>query len=392
MAVDLRKTYSNGSLEMLYNYENETLKQATNVLYQFPPDSQSVVQVKGQPYKPVRLHLTPVLHRGNHDSEMIVEHQGKDGKLFICFMLRKGTNPSLSFPLKEFSLDGFMSHCTTNQYYKTASKGHVLLCTSVMDVGNDFPSIYGTAKKKYKEIFEPNVFNVLNSIMTLVDNKNKVIDIEIENVLLKKGKKRDVVEGFSTNGHQEVDVETYMECSLLHDEDGGVDFDEYAVSPLGVSNHKRGNQILGMFLGIILTFILTVFIWPIFAVDLLGSIKFLQNKFYPGFFETRLAFILFISQLIFFILFAVLLGLGNEGITAEKGDKSQERVEGTLVTTGLYFLIIFFGGAAGIRNKVASGDLNYTYNPAIKFLGENDILKTFVVYSFHPMLHCKYSE
>lgn len=392
MAVDLRKTYSNGSLEMLYNYENETLKQATNVLYQFSRDSQSVVQVKGQPYKPVRLHLTPVLHSGNHDSEMIVEHQGKDGKLFICFMLRKGTNPSLSFPLKEFSLDGFMSHCTTNQYYKTASKGHVLLCTSVMDVGNDFPSIYGTAKKKYKEIFEPNVFNVLNSIMTLVDNKNKVIDIEIENVLLKKGKKRDVVEGFSTDGHQDVDVDTYMECSLLHDVDGGLDFDEYAVSPLGVSNHKRGNQILGMFLGIILTFILTVFIWPIFAVDLLGSIEVLQQDFSYWFFETWLAFVLSLFQIIFFILFAVLLGLGNEGNTAAKGDKSQERVEGTLVTTGLYFLIIFFGAAAGIRHKVASGGSKYYYQSEIQFLGTNDKLNTFIVYSFNPMLQCKHRK
>ena len=97
-------------------------------------------------------------------------------------------------------------------------------------------------------------------------------------------------------------------------------------------------------------------------------------------------------QIIFFILFAVLLGLANEGNTAAKGDKSQERVEGTLVTTGLYFLIIFFGAAAGIRHKVASGGSKYYYQPEIQFLGTNDKLNTFIVYSFNPMLQCKHRK
>lgn len=350
MAVDLRKTYSNGSLEMLYNYENETLKQATNVLYQFSRDSQSVVQVKGQPYKPVRLHLTPVLHSGNHDSEMIVEHQGKDGKLFICFMLRKGTNPSLSFPLKEFSLDGFMSHCTTNQYYKTASKGHVLLCTSVMDVGDDFPSIYGTAKKKYKEIFEPNVFNVLNSIMTLIDNKNKVIDIEIENVLLKKGKKRDVVEGFGTNGnhdntnhhHDITDTETYMECSLLHDVDGGVDFDEYAVSPLDYDRHKRGHEILSTVLGVVVVLVGSIFIVPMLTIDILGSLMVQYEDYYKG--------ILIFLQVVFFVLAWVFIGIG------------ESKNKGGILTAGIYFIFIWLGAGIGSRMKIYGNTNDFEVN------------------------------
>ena len=337
MAVDLRKTYSNGSLEMLYNYENETLKQATNVLYQFPPDSQSVVQIKGQPYKPVRLHLTPVLHSGNHDSEMIVEHQGKDGKLFICFMLRKGTNPSLSFPLKEFSLDGFMSHCTTNQYYKTPSKCHVLLCTSVMDVGDDFPSIYGTAKKKYKEIFEPNVFNVLNSIMTLVDNKNKVIDIEIENVLLKKGKKRDVVEGFNT-----AEPDTFMECSLLEDVDGGVDFEEYAVSPLDYDKHKRGHEILSTVLGVVVVLVGSIFIVPMLTIDILGSLMVQYEDYYKG--------ILIFLQVVFFVLAWVFIGIG------------ESKNKGGILTAGIYFIFIWLGAGIGSRMKIYGNTNDFEVN------------------------------
>jgi hypothetical protein len=338
MAVDLRKTYSNGSLEMLYNYENETLKQATNVLYQFPRDSQSVVQVKGQPYKPVRLHLTPVLHSGNHDSEMIVEHQGKDGKLFICFMLRKGTNPSLSFPLKDFSLDGFVSHCTTNQYYKTASKGHVLLCTSVIDVGDDFPSIYGTAKKKYKEIFEPNVFNVLNSIMTLVDNKNKVIDIETENVLLKKGKKRDIVEGFSEN----TEPDTFMECSLLEDVDGGVDFEEYAVSPLDYDRHKRGHEILSTVLGVVVVLVGSIFIVPILTIDILGWLMVQYEYYYK--------IILIFLQVVFFVLAWVFIGIG------------ESKNKGGILTAGIYFIFIWLGAGIGSRMKIYGNTNDFEVN------------------------------
>ena len=370
MAVDLRKTYSNGSLEMLYNYENETLKQATNVLYQFPRDSQSVVQVKGQPYKPVRLHLTPVLHSGNHDSEMIVEHQGKDGKLFICFMLRKGTNPSLSFPLKDFSLDGFVSHCTTNQYYKTASKGHVLLCTSVIDVGDDFPSIYGTAKKKYKEIFEPNVFNVLNSIMTLVDNKNKVIDIETENVLLKKGKKRDIVEGFSEN----TEPDTFMECSLLEDVDGGVDFEEYAVSPLDYDRHKRGHEILSTVLGVVVVLIGSIFIVPILTIDILGSLMVQYEDYYKG--------ILIFLQVVFFVLAWVFIGIG------------ESKNKGGILTAGIYFIFIWLGAGIGSRMKIYGNTNDFEVNEGRyeipnprNYLGpeKHMQLNEMVAMFFHPM-------
>lgn len=338
MAVELRKTYQKGSLEMFYNYESESLKQATNILYQFPPDSSSIVQVKGQTYKPVRLHLTPVLHTGNHDNELIVEHEGKSGKLFLCFMLKKGTNGELSFPLKEFSLDGFMSHCTNNQYYRTSTKDHVLLCTSHINVADDFPQVYGTAKKKYKEIFEPNVFNVLNSIMTLIDNKTKIVDIEMENVVLKKAKKRNnIVEGFAPDGVHEMHAnttETYMECSLLEDADGNLDFSEYAISPLQTDAPQQALEVFTILMTMGLVIFVCAIVFPLAQYEIFTKI----GINYMWIVNTALHIVLFIVSLSLFI----------TGAKKKKKNKNVVLSE-SKSTTGIYFLVMWLSHGIGTR-------------------------------------------
>ena len=337
MAVELRKTYKNGSLEMLYNYQSESLKQATNVLYEFPSDSSSIVQVKGQPYKPVRLHLTPVLHSGDHDNELVVEHEGKSGKLFLCFMLKKGTNAQLSFPLKEFSLDGFMSHCTNNQYYRTSTKDHVLLCTSYINVADDFPQVYGTAKKKYKEIFEPNVFNVLNSIMTLIDNKTKVVDIEIESVVLRKAKKRNnIVEGFASELVHKIHAdttETYMECSLLEDADGNLDFSEYAISPLQTDAPQQALEVFTILMTMGLVIFVCAIVFPLAQYEIFTKI---EKVTYMWIANTALHLVLFIVSISLFI------------AGAKKKNKNVALSE-SKSTTGVYFLVMWFSHGIGTR-------------------------------------------
>lgn len=337
MAVELRKTYQKGSLEMLYNYQSESLKQATNVLYQFPSDSSSIVQVKGQPYKPVRLHLTPVLHIGDHDNEMIVEHEGKSGKLFLCFMLKKGTNAQLSFPLNEFSLDGFMSHCIDNQYYRTTTKDHVLLCTRHINVADDFPQVYGTAKKKYKEIFEPNVFNVLNSIMTLIDNKTKVVDIEIESVVLRKAKKRNnIVEGFAPDGVHKIHAdttETYMECSLLEDADGNLDFSEYAISPLQTDAPQQALEVFTILMTMGLVIFVCAIVFPLAQYEIFTRSNLVHWMYYANPIINMVLFILFISL--------VSAGAADK----KKGVASSESKS----TTGVYFLVMWLSHGIGTR-------------------------------------------
>lgn len=351
MAVELRKTYQNGSLEMFYNYESESLKQATNILYQFPPDSSSIVQVKGQPYKPVRLHLTPVLHIGDHDNEMIVEHEGKSGKLFLCFMLKKGTNGELSFPLKEFSLDGFMSHCTDNQYYRTTTKDHVLLCTRHINVADDFPQVYGTAKKKYKEIFEPNVFNVLNSIMTLIDNKTKVVDIEIESVVLKKAKKRNnIVEGFAPDRVHEIHAnttETYMECSLLEDADGNLDFSEYAISPLQTDAPQQALEVFTILMTMGLVIFVCAIVFPLAQYEIFTKIDKIN---YMWIANTAL-------HIVLFILFISLTVAG--AVDKKKGVDSSESKSKS--TTGVYFLVMWLSHGIGTRFWLNGNGKDFTF-------------------------------
>lgn len=357
MAVELRKTYQNGSLEMLYNYQSESLKQATNVLYQFPPDSSSIVQVKGQPYKPVRLHLTPVLHTGDHDNELVVEHEGKSGKLFLCFMLKKGTNAQLSFPLKEFSLDGFITHCTNNQYYRTSTKDHVLLCTSYINVADDFPHVFGTAKKKYKEIFEPNVFNVLNSIMTLIDNKTKVVDIEMENVLLKKAKKRNnIVEGFADVNEYAIhaeNTETYMECSLLEDADGNIDFSEYAVSPLKSNASQQALDVFTILMTMGLVIFVCAIVFPLAQYEIFTTLRINVNWMF------------YVNPIIHMVLFILFISLVTAGaVEKKKGVASSESKS----TTGIYFLVMWLSHGIGTRFWLNSN--NFTFQAIFQDQGQ----------------------
>lgn len=247
MAVELRenKEHKKGTLEFLFSYEEnddeEKLTYFTEYSYGFPQSNTQTIEMKQNTYIAESLRITPKLHKGSHDAELVVIHShksrfGKEVKFMVCFYLKKATNddmPDIQLPLKTLSLDTWMSHEKNPQYYKTRNDYHVVICPGPLTIDkDDLNQLQGNSKSLYKELMEPEVFDVLRSIVTLQDNStNRVIDTSTATLNRKLVQQEStVVEGFGVG-------DSYMECEILE----GDDSDEYEVYALSLKNNSIQN-------------------------------------------------------------------------------------------------------------------------------------------------------
>ena len=251
MAVELRenKEHKKGTLEFLFSYEEndndeEKLTYFTEYSYGFPQSNTQTIEMKQNTYIAESLRITPKLHKGSHDAELVVIHShksrfGKEVKFMVCFYLKKATNddmPDIQLPLKTLSLDTWMSHEKNPQYYKTRNDYHVVICPGPLTInGDDLNQLQGNSKSLYKELMEPEVFDVLRSIVTLQDNStNRVIDTSTATLNRKLVQQEStVVEGFQEGGGDH----SYMECEILE----GDDSDEYEEKVLSLKNNSIQN-------------------------------------------------------------------------------------------------------------------------------------------------------
>jgi hypothetical protein len=242
MAVELRenKEHKKGTLEFLFSYQEndndeEKLTYFTEYSYGFPQSNTQTIEMKQNTYIAESLRITPKLHKGSHDAELVVIHShksrfGKEVKFMVCFYLKKATNddmPDIQLPLKTLSLDTWMSHEKNPQYYKTRNDYHVVICPGPLTInGDDLNQLQGNSKSLYKELMEPEVFDVLRSIVTLQDNStNRVIDTSTATLNRKLVQQEStVVEGFQEGGGDH----SYMECEILEGDDSD-EYEEYAL-------------------------------------------------------------------------------------------------------------------------------------------------------------------
>ena len=246
MAVELRenKEHKKGTLEFLFSYQEndndeEKLTYFTEYSYGFPQSNTQTIEMKQNTYIAESLRITPKLHKGSHDAELVVIHShksrfGKEVKFMVCFYLKKATNddmPDIQLPLKTLSLDTWISHEKNPQYYKTRNDYHVVICPGPLTIDkDDLNQLQGNSKSLYKELMEPEVFDVLRSIVTLQDNStNRVIDTSTATLNRKLVQQEStVVEGFHEGNH------SYMECEILE----GDDLDEYEVYALPLKENS----------------------------------------------------------------------------------------------------------------------------------------------------------
>jgi hypothetical protein len=117
------------------------------------------------------------------------------------------------------------------------------------------PDIKGNAKSIYKELFEPNTFDVLSSIITLQDKNAQQTVTTLPIQLSEKWfeSKDKTKEGFgSLKGEG-----TYMECVAL-DEDTNDEIADYAVVPLKQSGTAKAYSTVVYGLGSVLILIMFI--------------------------------------------------------------------------------------------------------------------------------------
>ena len=250
MSVEIKRsklsttTTSSSSLEeILYQYSVKDELQFTHPqFYSFPREAESLIEYQSKVYRAKTLHLTPPLHKGKHIGEILIEHEyisettGKSESLWVCFFMGKSQQSSgLEFPLKTESLDKCMSQCKDSALlYKSRNDFPVLICTKPVLVGPTVPDpLKGNGKTLYKELLEPDVFDVLSSIVTLQDSQ---IASQVEANPVRVSKKlfsptfhlvSTGQEGFTTDASN-----TWMECELL-EENPGDSLGSYTVTSLG---------------------------------------------------------------------------------------------------------------------------------------------------------------
>ena len=248
MSVEIKKSKASttgASLEeILYQYPvKDDLRFTHDQFYSFPREAQSLFEYQSKLYHAKKIHLTPPLHKGKHFGEILIEHEyieestGKSEILWVCFFMVKGQR-GLDFPLKTNSIEQCMSQCKSSALlYKSRNGYPVLICTQPVQVGPTVPTtMKGNPKSLYKELLEPDVFDVLSSIVTLQDSH---IVSQVDAVPVRVSKKLFSPLAPSSNVVSTTDTiqegfyadDTYMECELLED-DGTEPIGAYTVTPL----------------------------------------------------------------------------------------------------------------------------------------------------------------
>jgi len=282
-AIELKPIEQKTSLDVLYNFETDELNKISNHSYEFPEETKSLIQLKEKIFKPTKLYLTPKLHNGKHSNELIVEmtcHNNtnnmnttttshKTDKIFICFTLSLSSgnnNSSLTFPMKTCPLEELVKlYGTPNLFYTTRNRHPVIVCPTVIWVGNDFPVINTAAKKVYKEIFESNHFDILSSIITLQDINPRMIEAGTNVVQFQK-QLFSLVEGFHTISYESVSG-YYMECNALAEGSDEIKTD-FIITPL---KSKVNSSLYGMIF--FMFFFLGMFFVPIITLSTIFKIK-----------------------------------------------------------------------------------------------------------------------
>jgi hypothetical protein len=348
MSVEIKRsklstTTSSSLEEILYQYSVKDELQFTHPqFYSFPRESESLIEYQSKVYRAKSLHLTPPLHKGKHIGEILIEHEyisettGKSESLWVCFFMGKSQQSSgLEFPLKTESLDKCMSQCKDSALlYKSRNDFPVLICTKPVLVGPTVPDpLKGNGKTLYKELLEPDVFDVLSSIVTLQDSQ---IASQVEANPVRVSKKlfsptfhlvSTSQEGFT--GATDAS-NTWMECELL-EENPGDSLGSYTVTSLGQNSTVEWySTVVYVFQGFLFA--------SFFGIAMPHGLKTWESAHY---FNYILAACLFISFLLAIVWTGMVLSRHKKrGKT--KRDNLEKGIVGVQVTLSILFGIWFF--------------------------------------------------
>ena len=352
MTVEILRTGSNQYLEVLYSFDNnEKLNLISNTLYSFDSQTKSVVTYENKDYVPKQLYIVKTLHSLSNKNvlhEMVLECEFNNAntpkKLYFCIGLKftLDEESDIIFPLNDFDFEATVKKCGKSCMYKTKSQNTVFVCSNVLMVKGNPPTINTSSKSSYKEIIDYDNYDVLSSVVTLSDTKSKKIEPITKNVEFKKKLFETPIPNFTEEGFTD---QSYMECELLKEDESGDVYEDVAVVPLKTNAYERGLITFSHFLHFFLVFVVGGIVFP----NILISLAVLNNNFIgtPGFIKFTGIF----SFVAFFLggLIIMIVGLSskkvqknNEYIGTKKKDLS------VMAVVGFYFMLLHLSFAYGM--------------------------------------------
>ena len=313
------------------DHQEESLVKRANHLYSVS-NANSKTEINDEIYNLTQIYITPPIHEGQHDYELVCVYSGNKRALFT-FFLKKDTTPVLTFPSEHIDLAILDSYIHTNFHYNNDSREHIFVCTTPIPINDSSIEIHGNPSRLYKQIYEPTIFSQLSFLFTQKDSAKQIVILH-ENISIQKGRIEKIQEGFHTDGEP---TETYMQCELVDDDDIHVEKAEYALTPLNANEYERGMITFVTFLHILLV--------------VLGGGVFLPFVFCNlNFFKCDQPWAIFgtVLHLGFFIVAVILISMGihNKPLKIKTGGKAPDKK--VLAAVGFYFLVMFFANAIGM--------------------------------------------
>jgi hypothetical protein len=262
----------------------------------------------------------------------------------------------LTFPMKTCPLEIFIQqYGTPHLFYTTGNRDHVIVCTTPIYIDNDFPTTSSSAKKVYKEIFEPNNYDYISSIFTLQDSNPRVIEAGANVVQFQK-QLFSIVEGYQTVSGD------YMECEVLNDQDAPMA--EYIITPM---KEKVDSNLFAIFFFLFLLFgivflpMITLYIYKDSITD--GNT--------PDLPYNAIHIILLVGFCFTFILTCVFAGMKNN--KKHKSDSKRKKIKRQYVDVCITFMVIFgllLGDSIGllIRGFNSNGKIKLTIEKPLDWL------------------------
>jgi len=346
MAVEIVNSGNKECLEVLYHFNEEKLTLFNQTLFNFDESTASNIIFLEERYSAIKVHITKKLHEkspNNRTFDMVIEFQGTEEltkKLFVCIGLEFNRSGG-TFDMNSTDFDSVFSNFNSTVLYQTKTGNFVFVSNYTLLSAGDAPIVTMSAKASYKEIIEPDSFNVLSTVEVAKPSLQKV-ETKTSYVVFKPlPVDSKVKEGFLTGDG------SYMECKLLKEDatDRNTVFEDVAVVPLKTNTYERGMVTFSHFLHFFLVSFGAGVGFPTFLVTVFK----LEN------FETEEGLGLrrvfgYASFIAFFLvgLIIMIIGLSDPKYTSKKWNNVPIIEGSVMATVGFYLILVHCSFALGM--------------------------------------------
>jgi len=375
MAVEIVNSGNKEYLEVLYHFNEEKLTLFNQTLFNFDESTASNIIFLEERYSAIKVHITKKLHEkspNNRTFDMVIEFQGTEEltkKLFVCIGLEFNRSGG-TFDMNSTDFDSVFSKFNSTVLYQTKTGNFVFVSNYTLLSAGDAPIVTMSAKASYKEIIEPDSFNVLSTVEVAKHSLQKV-ETKTSYVVFKPlPVDSKVKEGFLTGDG------SYMECKLLKEDatDRNTVFEDVAVVPLKTNTYERGMVTFSHFLHFFLVSFGAGVGFPTFLVTVFELENFqTHDETHDGLWLRRVFG--YASIIVFFLvgLIIMIIGLADPKYTSKKKNHISIIDGSVMATVGFYLILVHCSFALGMFTFKNFGRADIDNNKFTKMFNVNHV-------------------